>query len=45
MSVSDWKRRRFNQYYSGWDVDVLDADGELVNGNTLLGTVRASYEE
>ena len=45
MTISDWKQRRFSQYYSGWEVDVLDADGEAVAGNTILGTVRASYEE
>ena len=45
MTVSDWKKQRFSQYYSGWEIDVLDASGDPVAGNTLLQTVRESYEE
>ena len=45
MTVADWKDRRFSQYYSGWEVDVLDANGDSVAGNTLLRTARESYED
>jgi hypothetical protein len=39
-SVSDWKRRRFQTSYPGFDVDVRGADGRSVHGATLLRTVR-----
>lgn len=45
MTVSEWKQKRFNSQYPGFNVDVLDGDGNPVPGQTLLGTVRDSYNE
>ena len=44
-TVSDWVRTRFSVDFPGFEVDVLFANGEKARGNTLLSTVRASYEE
>lgn len=43
MTVSAWKEQRFLPKYPGFDVDVLDAFGNVMAGNTLLSTVRGSY--
>jgi hypothetical protein len=43
-SVADWKRERFAPRYPGFEVDVVDGDGEPVHGLTKLETVRDSYE-
>jgi hypothetical protein len=44
-SVADWRERRFCNVYPGFDVDVIDGDGNIVSaGQTLLQTVRESYE-
>lgn len=43
-TVHHWKEVRFAQLYSGWDCDVLDVHGEPVIGNTLLRSVRETYE-
>lgn len=45
MTVGEWKNNRFNQQYVGYDVDVLDGEGQPVAGQTKLGTVRDTYEE
>jgi hypothetical protein len=45
MTVADWKAQRFNPTYVGLDVDVLDGSGSMVNGNTLLSSVRDSYAD
>lgn len=45
MTVAEWKERRFFPNYSGYDVDVLDGDGQPVPGNTKLASVRDSYED
>ena len=45
MTVADWKEKRFVPAYAGYDVDVLDGDGSLCQGNTKLGTVRDSYSD
>ena len=42
-TVSTWREKRFHPAYVGFDVDVLDARGNVVAGNTLLQTVRATY--
>lgn len=42
-TVSEWKNKRFKQSYPGFDVKVLDADGNSVKGQTKLGTVRDTY--
>jgi hypothetical protein len=42
-NVKTWKQHRFHVVYQGFDVEVLDARGDKVHGNTLLGTVRDTY--
>lgn len=41
-TVAVW-RARFEATYPGYTCDVLKADGKKVSGQTLLGTVRATY--
>lgn len=43
ITVETWRTTRFKVAYPGFDVDVLDGNGESVQGNTKLGTVRDSY--
>lgn len=43
MTVSEWKKVRFATNYSGYDVDVLDADGTPVPGQTKIGNLRDTY--
>jgi hypothetical protein len=45
MTVGEWKEKRFNQNYPGYDVVVYDGDEEEVTGQTKLGTVRDTYQE
>lgn len=45
MTVTEWKKNRFSPYYPGYDVAVLDGDGNDVAGQTKLGTVRDTYIE
>ena len=45
MTVSNWKEQRFLPKYPGFHVDVLDAFGIVMAGNTLLSTVRDSYTD
>jgi hypothetical protein len=45
MNVEAWKDRRFRPLYPGFEVEVLMADGTHAHGNTMLDTVRASYED
>ncbi len=45
MTVSAWRETRFAPNYPGLEVDVLDGTNASVPGNTLLSTVRASYED
>ena len=42
-TVAGWKRLRFAKNYPGFEVDVLNGDGEPVTGQTALSTVRATY--
>jgi hypothetical protein len=42
-TVSNWVENRFKKNFPGYDVEVLDGDGEPVPGNTKLETVRSSY--
>jgi hypothetical protein len=44
-SVEVWKRERFRRAYPGFEVEILDCDGNSVHGNTRLGTVRDTYYE
>jgi hypothetical protein len=44
-SVARWKQDRFRSFYPGFDVEILNGDGEVVQfGQTLLETVRESYD-
>ncbi|MGA2610871.1 MAG: hypothetical protein ABSH01_25780 [Terriglobia bacterium] len=43
MTVNEWKERRFLSIYPGYDVDVLDGDGNVCQGNMKLGNVRDTY--
>ena len=43
-TVADWITIRFRERYRGFEVAVLLADGSRAHGNTLLATVRATYE-
>ena len=44
-TVNAWKDERFKHTYPGFDCDVLMEDGSVAAGQTLLRTVRESYEE
>lgn len=44
ITVESWKETRFRHSFPGFEVDVVDARGNSVQGNTKLETVRASYE-
>jgi hypothetical protein len=44
-NVATWREQRFHRAFPGFDVEVLDADGLPVHGNTLLSSVRDSYLE
>jgi hypothetical protein len=44
ITVENWKATRFRPSYPGFEVDVLDARGRSVQGNTKLGTVREGYQ-
>lgn len=44
ITVETWKGLRFRSSYPGFDVDVVDARRNSVQGNTKLGTVRESYQ-
>jgi hypothetical protein len=44
-SVARWRQERFWPDYPDFDVEVLDNDGRVVHGRTLLSTVRATYEQ
>ena len=43
FTVEHWKETRFRPSFPGFEVDVLDARGRSMQGNTKLSTVRASY--
>ena len=45
MNVTAWREHRFHHAFPGFEVEVLDADGAPVHGNTLLSSVRDSYLE
>ncbi|MEP6741609.1 MAG: hypothetical protein ABJB61_03850 [bacterium] len=44
ITVETWKSQRFRPSYPGFEVAVMDARGNSVQGNTKLGTVRESYQ-
>ena len=43
-TVKDFEKK-FQQQYPGYEVDVLDGDGQAVHGNTLLKNVRDTYKD
>jgi len=43
ITAETWKALRFRPSYPGFEVDVMDARRNSVQGNTKLGTVRESY--
>jgi hypothetical protein len=45
ITVKTWKETRFHPSYPGFEVNVVDARGNPVRGNTKLGTVRQSYQK
>lgn len=45
ITVETWKATRFRPSYPGFQVDVVDARGNSVQGNTKVETVRASYQK
>ncbi len=44
FTVDDWRRRRFNDDYPGYVVDVLKPDGSVATGRTALAKLRALYD-
>ncbi len=44
FTVNDWRRRRFDNDYPGFTVDVLKPDGSVATGKTGLAKLRALYE-
>jgi hypothetical protein len=44
MTVSDWRDARFLPNYPGFNVEVLDGDGNHAHGLMKLENVRDSYE-
>jgi len=42
-SVTKYKAERFMTCYPGFEVDVLNSNGYVAHGRTLLGTVRDTY--
>lgn len=43
-TVKKWRVTRFDPYYPGFDVEVLDCEGDPVHGKTLLVNLRATYD-
>ncbi len=44
-TVADWKRDRFEKTYHGYSCRVHYENGTEAPGQTLLSTVRSTYEE
>ena len=43
-TVAEWKEKRFNTLYRGYGVSVLKENGDIAVGQTLISTVRETYE-
>ncbi|HKE36383.1 MAG TPA: hypothetical protein VKB39_03075 [Candidatus Baltobacteraceae bacterium] len=44
-TVAKWRQERFVNLYPGFDVEVLDGDGNVIeHGRMLLETLRESYD-
>jgi len=44
FTVNDWRRRRFDNDYPEYVVEVLRPDGKIATGNTGLAKLRALYD-
>ena len=44
-TVAEWIAGRFNNQYSGYNVNVLYFNGKAANGNATLKNVRETYRE
>lgn len=44
FTVAEWKSK-FKTQFPGYDVEVLDGNGNNVDGHTLLSTIRDSYND
>jgi hypothetical protein len=44
-SVNEWIEKRFNIRYPGFDVYVLQKNGDAFHGGALLSNVRNTYSE
>lgn len=44
-TVTEWKTKRFAMTYPGFEVQVIDGNGNQAHGATKLGTVRDSYTD
>lgn len=44
FTVNDWRRRRFENDYPEFVVEVLKPDGSIATGKTGLAKLRALYE-
>jgi hypothetical protein len=44
FTVDDWRRRRFEDDYPDYIVDVLKPDGSVATGKTALAKLRALYD-
>jgi Uma2 family endonuclease len=44
FTVNDWRRRRFDDDYPDYVVEVLKPDGSVATGKTGLAKLRALYE-
>ncbi len=45
MTVNEWKQRRFQPTYPGYEASVLDGEGNVVQGNMKLSNLRDTYTE
>ncbi len=44
ITVENWKATRFRLSFPGFDVDVMAREGNSVQGNMKLSTVRETYQ-
>lgn len=45
INVTTWREQRFAQTFAGFSCEVLDSDGHVCHGGTLVSNVRESYNE
>lgn len=44
FTVTEWKLK-FKTQFPGYDIEVIDGNGIIVDGHTLLSTIRDSYND